>query len=438
MAALSVAEPTKKSKNLNVVEEYEKTNPKKSASFVVIGHVDHGKSTLMGRLLFDLKVVDQRTLDKLRKEADAIGKSSFALAWVMDETKEERARGVTVDFATNYFETDATKFTILDAPGHRDFIPNMIAGASQADFAVLVIDSSTNSFESGLKGQTKEHALLVRSMGVQQLIIAINKMDLAEWAEDRFTEIQQQMSAFLVAAGFQAQNITFVPLAGLTGENVVNPVPKDKAAWYTGPTLVSALDGARATTRAMEKPLRLSINDIFRGGVINPLSISGRIDQGTLQAGDAIVAQPAGETASIKRIEVASQEVDWAVAGQIVILHLTDIDPIHLRHGDIVCHLSSPITTITEFNAKVLAFEHLLPGFVDVHRGPLHVSGKIKGLVATLDKSSGEIAKKKPRIVQPGQVARVSVEMEKGMSLEEGMRIVLRSEGRTIGAGLLE
>lgn len=166
----------------------------------------------MGRLLYDLKVVDQRTIDKHRKEAESIGKSSFALAWVLDQGTDERSQGVTIDIGMNKFETDKTAFTILDAPGHRDFIPNMIAGASQADFAVLVIDASTGSFESGLKGQTKEHALLVRSMGVQRIIVTVNKLDTVSWCKPRFDEIQQQVSAFLTAAGFQAKNLAFLLL----------------------------------------------------------------------------------------------------------------------------------------------------------------------------------------------------------------------------------
>ena len=178
----------------------------------------------MGRLLYDLKVVDDRSLSKLQKEATTIGKSSFAYAWVMDQTAEERSRGVTVDIATNYFETERTRFTILDAPGHQDFIPNMIAGASQADFAVLVIDASINSFEAGLKGQTKEHALLVRSMGVQHLVIAVNKMDTIQWSQERFDEIKEQMTAFLTQASFNPKTITFIPVAGLTGDNVTRPI----------------------------------------------------------------------------------------------------------------------------------------------------------------------------------------------------------------------
>ncbi|KAF2870266.1 hypothetical protein BDV95DRAFT_608267 [Massariosphaeria phaeospora] len=440
MTKLTVDEtPRVKSKNLNVVQEFEKSGMKRMANFVVIGHVDHGKSTLMGRLLYDLKVIDQRSIDKLRKEAETIGKSSFALAWVMDQTSEERSRGVTVDIATNYFETEQTRFTILDAPGHKDFIPNMIAGASQADFAVLVIDASTNSFESGLKGQTKEHALLVRSMGVQRLVVAVNKMDTVSWLQDRFDEISQQMSTFLVSASFSAKTITFIPCAGLTGENVTRKVEDPNATWYTGPTLVAALDSSEpAAKRNIEKPLRLTIGDVFRGGITNPISISGRIDAGSLQIGDTILAMPAAETASIKGLEVENEPVDWAVAGQIPTLHLADIDPVHLRLGDIACDPKAPITLVKSFTCKILAFEHVLPMSVDVFRGRLQAEGKVTRLVATLNKTSGEVVKNKPRIVKPAEVARVVVELERELPLEKGTRVVLREGGNTVAAGLLE
>ncbi|TIA38434.1 hypothetical protein D6C78_04016 [Aureobasidium pullulans] len=442
---LSLEEPQTsqkvKSKNLDVVAEHAKAGRKNAASFVVIGHVDHGKSTLMGRLLYDLKVVDQRSLDKFRKEATSIGKSSFALAWVMDSTSEERERGVTVDIATNNFETDKTKFTILDAPGHRDFIPNMIAGASQADFAVLVIDAGTNSFEAGLKGQTREHAQLVRSMGVQRIIVAINKMDSIKWAQDRFEEIQQQISAFLTTTGFQQKNIAFIPCSGLTGENVVTPAP-EAASWYTKTsnpqTLVQALEAHEPTKAALTSPLRLPISDIFRGGVTNPLSISGRIEAGTLQVGDTLIAMPASETASIKGIEVDNEAADWAVAGQIVTLHLTEIDPVHLRIADLLCDARKHVANIKAFTTKILAFEHVMPMTVDIHRGRMHVPGRIAQMTCVLDKSSGAITKKKPRVVQPGSVARVRVELDTAVPLEVPGRIVLRSGGNTVAAGLLE
>ncbi|KAF2092341.1 elongation factor Tu GTP binding domain protein [Saccharata proteae CBS 121410] len=439
VANLAVEEaPRVKSKNLDVLAEFEKSNIKPSANFVVIGHVDHGKSTLMGRLLYDLKVVDQRSLDKLQKEAHTIGKSSFALAWVMDETSEERSRGVTVDIATNTFETSKTRFTILDAPGHKDFVPNMIAGASQADFAVLVIDASTNSFESGLRGQTKEHALLARSIGVQRLIIAVNKMDTAAWSQERFDEIAQQMSAFLTTAGFQTKNLSFIPCAGLTGENIVEPIVDGKAPWYTGNTLIQELEASEPSKRALEKPLRMTISDVFRGGITNPLSISGRLDAGSLQVADRVLIMPSGESAVIKGIEIDSEPVDWCVAGQIATLHLTDIDAAHLRIGDIVCDARKPIQNVMTFTAKILAFEHVTPMYVDVLKGRLNVPARVSQLVGVLDKGSGEVLKKKPRIVKPGDVARVVVEMTRAVPLEAPGRVVLRAEGTTVAAGLLE
>ncbi|PWY68129.1 hypothetical protein BO94DRAFT_540322 [Aspergillus sclerotioniger CBS 115572] len=439
MNNLSVEEKVNvKSKNLDVLSEYQKSQRKKAMNFAVIGHVDAGKSTLMGRLLADLKAIDQRTLDKYRKEAEKIGKGSFALAWVLDQGSEERARGVTIDIATNKFETEKTVFTIVDAPGHRDFVPNMIAGASQADFAVLVIDSGTGNFESGLKGQTKEHALLVRSMGVQRIIVAVNKMDSVQWDQERFDEIEQQVSSFLTTAGFQAKNIAFVPCSGISGDNVTRRSDDPNVSWYKGPTLIEELEATEAYSHAVDKPLRMTIGDVFRGSVQNPLSISGRMDAGSLQVGDQILTMPSGEKATIRSLEVDGEPSDWAVAGQNVTLNLVNIDPIHLRSGDVICRASAPIANVTSFTCKVLAFDHLLPSMVDIHRGRLHVPGRISQLVATLDKVSGASIKKKPKIVAPGTVARIVVEMDQAVPLEAPTRIVLRAGGETVAAGLLE
>ncbi|KAI1626008.1 elongation factor EF-1 alpha subunit [Exophiala viscosa] len=430
--------PKIKSKNIDVISEYKKIKRKNAANFVVIGHVDAGKSTLMGRLLFDLKAVDDRTMEKYRKEAERIGKGSFAFAWVLDQGTEERARGVTIDIATNNFETEKTSLTILDAPGHRDFVPNMIAGASQADFAVLVIDASTGNFESGLKGQTKEHALLVRSIGVQRLIVAVNKMDVADWSQARFDEIRQQMAGFLSSAGFRPKNIAFVPCSGLQGGNILTRASDPKASWYSGPTLVEELDLSEPSTHALDKPLRMTINDVFRGGVQNPLSISGRVEAGNIQVGEQVVIMPSGEKAQIRSLEVDDEPQEWAVAGQNVVLNLTDLDPIHLKTGDVLCSPVSPVKNITNFTAKLLAFEHLTPMNIDVHRGRLHVPGRIIQLVGVLDKASGAVLKKKPKIVQPGAVVRVVVQLDQAVPLEAPSRVVLRANGETVGAGLIE
>ncbi|OTB09622.1 hypothetical protein M426DRAFT_50879 [Hypoxylon sp. CI-4A] len=429
--------PLPKSKNLDVVKEFEKAKSKKSASFVVVGHVDAGKSTLMGRLLLDLDVVDQRTIHKYRKEAESIGKSSFALAWVLDQRSEERSRGVTIDIATNKFETESTSFTILDAPGHRDFIPNMIAGASQADFAILVVDATTGAFEAGLKGQTREHALLLRSMGVSRVIVAINKLDAASWSQERFDEISQQVSGFLSATGFQLKNVSFVPVSGLHGDNIVRKSTDAAASWYDGKTLVEELESSEPMARALHKPLRLTISEVYRS-IQSPVTVSGRLDAGSLQEGDALLVQPSGEKAYVKSLELDQEPVEWAVAGQNVVIHLSNIDPIHVRVGDIICDTKHPITCIDTFTVKVLAFDILMPMQVDVHRGRLHAAGQILEIPALLDKAKGTVLKKKPKIVKPASVARVVVRMGSKVPLEAGQRVVLRSGGETVAAGLLE
>ncbi|KAG6158815.1 hypothetical protein E4U37_005091 [Claviceps purpurea] len=431
--------PPPKSKGLDVVKEYEKSNSKKSISFVVVGHVDAGKSTLMGRLLLELKFVQERTVDKYRRQAEKAGKQSFALAWVMDQRTEERERGVTIDIATNHFETPTTKFTILDAPGHRDFVPNMIAGASQADFAILVIDANTGAYEKGLKGQTKEHVLLLRSLGVQRLIVAVNKLDMVGWSQERFDEISQQVLGFLTGLGFQSKLVSFIPISGLNGDNIASKTEDEAAAWYTGSTLIEALEVSNpSTSRALTKPFRMSVSEVFRSPQQGTTTLAGRIDAGTIQIGDAVIVQPSGESAYIKSIMVDADSQEWAVAGQSVSIALTDIDPIHIRVGDILCGAVDPISVGDTFTMRAMAFEHLMPMPVDLHRGRLHAAGQIHSIPATLDKATGEVIKKKPKVVQPGGVARVMVKLASKVPLEKGQRVVLRSGGETIAAGLLE
>ena len=366
-----------------------------------------------------------------------MGKSSFALAWVLDQRSEERARGVTIDIATNRFETEQTVFTILDAPGHRDFVPNMIAGASQADFAILVVDASTGAFESGLKGQTREHSLLIRSMGVSRIIVAVNKLETVGWAKERFDEISHQVSGFLTATGFQQKNTSFVPVSGLHGDNLVRRTEDPAASWYTGPTLIEELEGSEPSARAMTKPLRMTVSEVFRT-MQSAVTIAGRIDAGSLQMGDALMVQPSGEKAYIKSLQLDQEPVGWAVAGQNVVIHLSNIDPIHVRVGDIVCDPNAPIPCLDTFTLKALAFDFLMPMQVDVHRGRLHSAGKIAEITALLDKASGAVTKKKPKIVKPASVARIVVRLESKVPLEAGQRVVLRSGGETVAAGLLE
>lgn len=432
--------PLPKSKNLNIIQEYENSagTRKKSASFVVVGHVDSGKSTLLGRLLLDMKVVDQRTIDKYRKEAEKMGKSSFALAWVLDSRTEERSRGVTIDIAKNHFDTATTSFTLLDAPGHRDFIPNMLAGASLADFAVLVVDAATGAFEAGLKGQTREHALLLRSMGVFRIIIAVNKLDTTQWDKERFEEIRDQVLGALKALKFPAKDISFVPVSGLKGENIVSRSTDPAASWYTGPTLLEELEKSEPAPRELEKPLRIMITGVW-DTTMSPITVSGRVDAGTLQVGDAVLVQPSGEKAYIKAVEVNDEPADWAVAGQHVTLYLSHIDETHVHIGDVICPPSKPVPCVDSFMMKALAFDTFFPMPVDLHRGRLHTAAKISELTATLDIHKGSIIKRKPQIVKAGSVARIVVTTTDGkIPLEKGDRVVLRNGGDTIAAGLLE
>lgn len=379
------------------------------------------------------------TLYRFKKQAADIGKSSFALAWVMDTGSEERERGVTVDIAQHHFSTDKTDFTILDAPGHRDFVPNMIGGASMANLTVLVVDA--NQLESGMKGQTKEHIQLAQAVGLEKIVVAVNKLDTTNppWNQDTFQTVKTEVSKFLTEIGFPESDVTFVPCSGLGGENVANPASVD---WVkqNHQTLLQHLEQspARQPTEALlKRPFRLQITDVFRGGVQNPLSVSGLITAGSAQVGDVFTVQPGGEMATIKGIEVAADGRDWAVAGEICNLHLADIEAQHLRSGDMLCSSSQPVAVVKSFTTKVQAIDALLPQSLDVHIGRLHVPGSIAQLVATVG-WNGEVLKKKPRVVKAGSMAVIKVALEEGAPVEDGDRVVLRAGGSTVAAGVVE
>lgn len=361
----------------------------------------------------------------------------------MDTGSEERERGVTVDIAQHHFSTDRVDFTILDAPGHRDFVPNMIGGASMADLAVLVVDA--NQLDSGMKGQTKEHILLAHAVGLRNIVVAVNKLDSTNpsWSEEQFQTVRTAVLELLTQTGFAAENVAFVPCSGLGGDNVVNPPSKVPAASWTNASYQTLLKQLEASTPAtvslasVEKPLRMQISDVFRGGVTNPLSISGHVRQGNAQVGDIVLAQPSGETATIKGIEVAGETRAWTVAGEIPTLHLVDIEPQHLRSGDVVCTSMKPIPVVSKATVKVDALDSLLPQSTDVHIGRMHVSGLISQLVATVD-DKNELLKRKPRMVKAGQKALVKLTLQDAVPMESGDRVVLRAAGSTIAAGIVQ
>lgn len=438
---------------IDVVEEYQKRDGgKPGMNLVVIGHVDAGKSTLMGHLLVLLGAVSEKTYQKYERDSKKIGKGSFAFAWVLDETEEERSRGVTIDVAMNKFETEHRRFTVLDAPGHRDFIPNMISGASQADVAILVVDATTGEFESGFQGngQTKEHALLVRSLGVQQMVIAINKLDAMDWSKERYHEIEGLITPFLLQAGFRKNNLTFIPCSGLTGDNLLKKPDTAALSWYTGPSIIEQIDTFEPPLRQVEQPLRMSVSDLFKGGVgsTTGVTVAGRVESGSVQIGETIMAVPGNEIGIVKAIEVGDDSAKWAVAGDTVLLTLTGIDILQLHTGSIICTPDHPISTAAAFLCQVILFEIKVPittGYpIILHHQSINEPAYIRRLVATMDKSTGEVTKKNPRALTRGQTATIEVAMnQRSLPLEtfkvnkELGRVMLRKGGETIGAGII-
>ncbi|XP_063381413.1 protein HBS1 [Cydia fagiglandana] len=433
----------------NVLYTNERGADKDHLYIVVIGHVDAGKSTLMGRLLCDLGEVSQRTLHKYEQESKKIGKQSFMYAWVLDETGEERNRGITMDVGRAQFETKTKRIVILDAPGHADFIPNMITGAGQADVALLVVDATRGEFESGfdLGGQTREHALLVRSLGVSQLAVAVNKLDTTNWSQERFDEISKKLKAFLKQAGFKDSDVTYVPCSGLTGENLIKPSTDPKLLkWYKGPCLLDVIDKFNVPERPVSKPLRMSINDIFKG-TGSGFCVAGRIENGILNKGDKVMICPTKEVAEVKSLAINDVPNNVAFAGDQVSVTLSGIDIQNVAVGYILSDPIQQVPIATRFEARLVVFNVKAPitkGYpVLLHHQSLVESAHIVKLKALLNKSTGEVIKRKPRCLGNNSVAIVDIEVSKPISIErykdvkELGRVMLRVAGVTVAAGLV-
>ncbi|CAF0952948.1 unnamed protein product [Adineta steineri] len=434
-------------------------------NLVVVGHVDAGKSTLMGHLLVKLKVIDDRAMHKNKSEAARLGKESFSYAFVLDESEEERQRGVTMDIAQAQFKTDTKLVNVLDAPGHKDFIPNMINGAAQADVAILVVDSRRGEFETGFEfgGQTREHALLVRSLGVSQLICAVNKMDAIDWSQERFEEIVKKLSAFLKSSGYKESDIIFVPVSGWTGENLITPT-KSPLSWYTkeenapdtltngiirGKTLIDLIDHLKPPERPIAKPFRLCITDVFRatGVGAGTVSIAGRIDCGGIEVNDRVLLRPSGDQVTIKTIQIENANVPSAFAGDSIILHMQGVDPTHLFVGNVVCDPEYPIPCATRIQARIIIFNittPILPGTpVVFHFKSIQEQGKIISLVEELDRVTGELKRQRPRLLTKNSSGVVEIALHRQICCElysnvkELGRFMLRQSGLTMAAGII-
>ncbi|XP_026521928.1 HBS1-like protein isoform X1 [Notechis scutatus] len=450
VAQTSMKKSGKSKQQLDIKAELEKRQGGKHLlNLVVIGHVDAGKSTLMGHLLYLLGNVNKRTMHKYEQESKKAGKASFAYAWVLDETGEERERGVTMDVGMTKFETKTKMITLMDAPGHKDFIPNMITGAAQADVAVLVVDASRGEFEAGFEtgGQTREHGLLVRSLGVTQLAVAVNKMDQVNWQQERFQEIVNKLGQFLKQAGFKESDVAYIPTSGLGGENLVTKSQASELAkWYTGKCLLEQIDSFKPPQRSVDKPFRLCVSDVFKDQG-SGFCVTGKIEAGYVQVGERLLVMPPNETCTVKGIALHEQPVDWAAAGDHISLTLTGMDIIKINVGCIFCCPKEPIKTCTRFRARVLIFNIEIPitkGFpVLLHFQTVSEPATIRKLLSVLHKSTGEVAKKKPKCLTKGQNALIELQTQRPIALElykdfkELGRFMLRYGGSTIAAGVV-
>ncbi|KAI9991168.1 hypothetical protein PInf_018800 [Phytophthora infestans] len=425
------------------LEEEARTGGKTKISMVVIGHVDAGKSTITGHLLYKLGYVSKRLMHKYEKESREAGKSSFAYAWVMDADEEERSRGVTMDVGTSHFETETKHVTLLDAPGHRDFIPKMIAGAAQADVAVLVVPAVTGEFEAAFEnsGQTKEHTLLVRSLGVAQMVVAVNKMDMVNWDKERFDSIVTSLSMFLQGAGFRPKNLRFVPLSGITGANLEKTGGVDECSWYSGPSLVEAIDTFAPPQRQISKPFRMTVSDVSKSMSLGQ-TISGRVYAGAAAVGDSFLLMPIGLTLTVKGMEQDGKACSLARAGDTIEMGVTGIDPSALTTGSILCSIASPVQLAKKFEAKIMTMPAvevpLVKGtYMTIHMHNVDEPVNITRLVSMLSKT-GEVEKK-----NRARSAVVQITCHRKICLEEFAnyrqlgRFTLRDRGKTLAAGII-
>lgn len=355
-----------------------------------------------------------------------------------------------MDIAQTAFETPHKQITLLDAPGHKDFIPNMITGAAQADVAILVVNATRGEFETGFEsgGQTREHALLARSLGVSQLLVAVNKMDTVDWSQSRYDDIVKKLGLFLKQAGYKDIDLSYIPCSGLGGENLTKAVSEPKlASWYKGSTLVEQIDKFKAVERPMDKPFRLIISDVFKG-LGSGFSVVGRVSSGSVQAGDRVLVQPAGDLAVVKAVTMDDSDNTCGFAGDHVTVVLTGMDMAHVNVGSVLCDPQNPIKSAMRIRARIVIFNLELPitrGFTVVfHYQSITEPAIIKRLNCQLNKNTGEVVKNKPKCLVKNSSAVVEIEFERPVCLEmykdykDLGRFMLRQGGHTIAAGLVE
>ena len=419
-------------------------------NLVVIGHVDAGKSTTTGHLIYKCGGIDKRTIEKFEKEAAELGKASFKYAWVLDNLKAERERGITIDIALWKFESPKFYFTVIDAPGHRDFIKNMITGTSQADIAILVIDSSVGGFEAGISkdGQTREHALLAFTLGVKQMIVACNKMDdvSVKYGEGRYKEIKAEVSTYLKKVGYKPMKIPFVPISGWMGDNMIDK--STNMPWYKGPYLLEALDNANPPKRPVDKPLRLPLQDVYKIGGIGTVPV-GRVETGIIKPGMVCTFAPDQITTEVKSVEMHHESLPEAVPGDNVGFNVKNVSVKDIRRGN-VCGDSKkdPPKGASTFFAQVIVMNH--PGQISSGYSPVldchtaHVACKFKNIDQKMDRRSGKVLEENPKFVKTGDACMVTLEPTKPLCVESFAeypplgRFAVRDMRQTVAVGVIK
>ncbi len=420
-------------------------------NLVIIGHVDHGKSTMTGHLLYLAGAVDDRKIAKFAKESESLGRGSWKFAWVLDKLKEERERGVTIDIAFFKFSTQKYDFTIIDAPGHRDFVKNMITGTSQADAALLVVSAEKGGFEAGIsdQGQTKEHALLAKTLGVGQLTVVINKMDTVDYSEDRYNEIVDELKRMLTenkGMEWDLSKVEFIPVSGLEGDNLKEK--SDKMPWYKGKTLFEALDAFETPQKPTEKPLRLPVQDVYSIQGIGTVP-SGRVETGTMKPGDKIIFAPTGKKATVNSIQMHYEDIPVAEPGDNIGFAVKGLSRNEIRKGDVVGHQSNPPTVAESFEATVIVIRHptVIPvGYTPViHAGTSQIACKFENIKMkiTVGKGGKRIKVKDPTTLKNGDQAQVVLRPVKPFVIETFKdipqlgRFAVRDMGSTVAVGVV-
>ena len=423
---------------------------KTHVNLVVIGHVDSGKSTSTGHLIYKCGGIDQRTLDKLEKEAVSLGKGSFKYAFILDKLKAERERGITIDISLWKFETTKFDFTIIDAPGHRDFIKNMITGTSQADVAILMIASPQGEFEAGISkdGQTREHILLSYTLGVRQMIVCVNKMDepTVKYSEDRYNEIKREVSDYLKKVGYNPDKVPFIPISGWNGDNLLEK--SSNLSWFKGPTLIEALDSIVPPKRPTDKPFRLPLQDVYKIGGVGTVPV-GRVETGILKPGMVVTFAPGGISTEVKTVEMHHQVLPEAIPGDNVGFNIRGVAVSDLRRGYVAGDSSNdPPKEATSFIAQVIVMNH--PGQISNGYTPVldchtaHIACKFSEIKSKIDRRTGTVIEENPKFIKSGESCLVSMEPSKPLCVEVFAeypplgRFAVRDMKQTVAVGVIK